>query len=439
MRSPARPLPDLSDSDAVARARNGDHDAFRTLVERYQGRAYRMAARLLGDPELARDAVQEGFLKAYGSLDRFEGRSGFYTWLYRLVFNLCIDMKRRDRSNRQVEWDDDVAKEVVAGAADPALPWLGQTLASLEQNAATLLVGSNVRKDQPLAGLRLRKAALRGGAVGVLNPIDFDFNFPVAAACIVRPSGMLGALAGVAKALGAGVAGSAGRLVAAAEPDEAQSGLAELLRRDGPKAVLLGPLALAHPDFSLLREVAAALAQACGGSLGFLPEGANSTGAALAGALPQRGPGGAAVAAAGEGAAAMLAAPRPAVLLLGIEPDRDLGNPARALATLRESAHVVALSAFRSRGLEDTADILLPVAAFTESAGTYVNIQGDRQGFTAAAPAPGEARPAWKVLRVLGTMAGLSGFAHDSSAEVRAEVLGLCEGLRPANALRGST
>jgi len=136
MRSPARPLPDLSDSDAVARARNGDHDAFRTLVERYQGRAYRMAARLLGDPELARDAVQEGFLKAYGSLDRFEGRSGFYTWLYRLVFNLCIDMKRRDRSNRQVEWDDDVAKEVVAGAADPALPEPGAELSRSELRSA---------------------------------------------------------------------------------------------------------------------------------------------------------------------------------------------------------------------------------------------------------------------------------------------------------------
>ena len=113
MRSPARSAPGLSDADAVSRARGGDHDAFRVLVERYQGRVYRLAARLLGDPDLARDAVQEGFLKAYGSLDRFEGRSGFYTWLYRLVFNLCIDMKRRDRSDREVEWDE-------ARSLDPA-------------------------------------------------------------------------------------------------------------------------------------------------------------------------------------------------------------------------------------------------------------------------------------------------------------------------------
>ena len=121
MRSPAPSASDLSDTDAVARARNGDHEAFRVLVERYQGRAYRLATRILGDPDLARDAVQDGFLKAYSALDRFEGRSGFYTWLYRLIFNLCIDMKRRDRSARHVEWDDDVAREVASGVpgADP--------------------------------------------------------------------------------------------------------------------------------------------------------------------------------------------------------------------------------------------------------------------------------------------------------------------------------
>ena len=109
MRSPARSGADLSDAEAVTRSRDGDQDAFRVLVERYQGRAYRLAARLLGDSDLARDAVQEGFLKAYGSLGRFEGRSGFYTWLYRLVFNLCIDMKRRNRSSRHVEWNDEAA------------------------------------------------------------------------------------------------------------------------------------------------------------------------------------------------------------------------------------------------------------------------------------------------------------------------------------------
>jgi RNA polymerase sigma-70 factor (ECF subfamily) len=98
-----------TDAEAIERARRGDHEVFRVLVERYQGRAYRLAVRVLRDEEKARDAVQEGFIKVYRSLDRFEGRSSFYTWLYRLVLNLCLDMRRRDRSDREVEWTEERA------------------------------------------------------------------------------------------------------------------------------------------------------------------------------------------------------------------------------------------------------------------------------------------------------------------------------------------
>jgi RNA polymerase sigma-70 factor (ECF subfamily) len=89
---------ELSDAEAVARAREGDHEAFRVLVERYQERAFRLALRVLRDEEQARDAVQDAFLKVYGALDKFEGRSGFYTWLYRVVFNRCLDLQRREKA-----------------------------------------------------------------------------------------------------------------------------------------------------------------------------------------------------------------------------------------------------------------------------------------------------------------------------------------------------
>lgn len=89
------------------------------LVERNQGRLYRMALRVLRDEEAARDAVQEGFLKAYVSLDRFEERSSFYTWLYRLVMNQCLDMRRRERADRRVEWQD--GDPIEDGALVPAL------------------------------------------------------------------------------------------------------------------------------------------------------------------------------------------------------------------------------------------------------------------------------------------------------------------------------
>jgi RNA polymerase sigma-70 factor (ECF subfamily) len=100
-----------SDAEAIERARRGDHEAFQVLVERYQSRVHHLALRVLRDEEAARDAVQEGFLKVYRSLDRFEGRSSFYTWLYRLVLNLCLDMRRRDRTGREVEWTEERAHE----------------------------------------------------------------------------------------------------------------------------------------------------------------------------------------------------------------------------------------------------------------------------------------------------------------------------------------
>ena len=116
------------ETELVDRARRGDHAAFQVLVERYQDRVYALARRILRDPDQARDAVQEGFLKAYAGLPRFEGRSGFYTWLYRLVFNQCIDMKRRDRTSRHDEWDDEIARDAAPGSDVAPLP-LGSELA----------------------------------------------------------------------------------------------------------------------------------------------------------------------------------------------------------------------------------------------------------------------------------------------------------------------
>ena len=107
------------DREVIERARSGDHDAFRVLVERYQGRVYRLAVRVLRDEEQARDAVQDAFLKVYRSLDRFEGRSSFYTWLYRLVLNVCLDLRRRDRPDRRVDWSEERWEQASEEAAGP--------------------------------------------------------------------------------------------------------------------------------------------------------------------------------------------------------------------------------------------------------------------------------------------------------------------------------
>ena len=102
---------DADDRQLVEDARRGGHAAFRRLVERYQPKVYAMALGMMRDPEQARDAVQDAFVKAYEHLGDFQGDSSFYTWLYRIAMNLCIDRTRRTKRFAQVEFDDALGHE----------------------------------------------------------------------------------------------------------------------------------------------------------------------------------------------------------------------------------------------------------------------------------------------------------------------------------------
>jgi NADH-quinone oxidoreductase subunit G len=314
-------------------------------------------------------------------------------------------------------------------AADPALPWLGQDFASLAGNQATLLIGSWLRKDQPLLNHRLRQSVLNGGAVMAINPVAYDFNYPLTEQIAVAPSAMVAALAGVAAALGADSAGIE------ATPDAQQQAIAAHLKGAGQGSVLLGVAAHAHPDFSLLRRLAANIADAAGVTLGFLPDGGNTTGAWLAGAVPHRGPGGQPVPQPGLDATGILGGSGKTLLLLGVEPEFDTADPALMQAALKGADKVIALTAFKSPWLEAHADILLPIGSLGEGAGTLVNLQGDRQGYTGVVNPPGEARPAWKVLRVLGNLVDLEGFDYTGPDQVVQELLDAVGEVTPANTL----
>lgn len=288
----------------------------------------------------------------------------------------------------------------------PAAPWLGQSIEALEQLDAALIVGANTRKEQPLFGHRLRKAALEGAKLVYINPLELDLNY-VAEQRVVTAAAMVDELAAVAKALGA-----SGGLIDTAVVDDSHQALAEQLKAAGKASVLLGSLATAHPDYSLLCALATTIAEASGATLGYLTEGANSTGAALAGLLP----------AAGKDAGAMLEQPRSGYLLLGVEPAYDFNNPVQAAKAFDGAAFVLALSSFRSPSLETAADVILPMAAFAETSGTYVNAEGRWQSFTGVVNPKGHTRPGWKILRVLGNLLDLAGFDQTSSTDVLEEV-----------------
>ena len=314
----------------------------------------------------------------------------------------------------------------------PAWPWLGMAIADLERADAVLLVGSNIRKEQPLAGLRLRKAALAGAAVFALNPLDYAFNFDLAGRIVVSPARIAGELAGIAHAADAGrIAdkGSGGAVgpdregegVPPAAPTAAQREAAEALAGAERPVILLGNGAGAHPRAAELRALARTVARRTGARLGYLSDGPNATGAALAGMLPHRGAGGTPISSRGLDAAAMLDAKLPAYLLLGTEPELDCANSPAALAALEAARSVLALTSYVSPEMEAYASVLLPIGVFTETPGTFYNAEGRRQRYEAATTPPGEARPAWRVLRVLANRLEVDGFDYERIDDVRDE------------------
>ncbi len=306
--------------------------------------------------------------------------------------------------------------------ADPSVPTLGMALADIERLQAALIVGSNLRHEVPLIAHRIRKAARAGAKVSFVNPREFDYLFPVAAAVVSESA--VRSLASLVRAAAekTGKAAPGHIDVASAPVDETERGIVEQLVAGERRAIFIGALALRHAAYSEIRALAAALAELTGATLGYFAEGANAVGAHLAGVLPHRASGGKAQGTAGLDARAMIESPRKAYLLSGgIEPKADCGSQ-RAVDALVQAEFVVMCTPYVTEELRRTAHVLLPIGSFAETSGTFVSLEGRWQSFAGAAQPVGAARPGWKVLRVLGNLLNLKGFEYQSSEEVRDEL-----------------
>jgi NADH-quinone oxidoreductase subunit G len=325
-----------------------------------------------------------------------------------------------DHRLRQTDFSDD--------AAAPLFPSLGRPIAELENLDGALLIGANPRKDQPLINLRLRKSALKGARVFAINPVDYDFSYRLAGKVIAGPAQMVRALAGVARALSALKKAEWPAAFAKhfrdVKPGVSEQAMAEALRQCSRASVLLGSFALSHPQAAALRSLAQYVADLCGAKLGQLPD-ANGAGAWLAGCVPHRGAAGK-TATTGHTARGMLHEPRKSYLLLGLEPELDCLDGAAAAAAMRAAEFVVMLTTFKPSPYRTSAveyaDVWMPLAPFTETDGTFVNAEGRRQEFVTAVTPLAEARPGWKILRMLGHHLGLSGFEQDGVDDVRREM-----------------
>ena len=287
-----------------------------------------------------------------------------------------------------------------------AVRWLGLPIAELSSVDRALVIGSFLRKDHPLFAQRLRQAARHGAQIMRIGAQAEDWALPVGAEIVAAPSQWLSVLIEVAAAVATAKGVTAPLAV---QPGEQAQAIAEALLSGSKGAVLLGQAASAHPQAAELLSIANWIAAQTGASCGFLGDAGNQVGAQLVGALPGQG---------GLNAAEMLAKPLKAYLLFNTEPVLDAANAAQAAKALAAAEMVVAFSPFQAN--VEFADVILPIAPFTETGGSFVNAEGRVQSFHGVVRPLGETRPGWKVLRVLGNLLGLNAFTQESVEDVRA-------------------
>jgi NADH-quinone oxidoreductase subunit G len=305
-----------------------------------------------------------------------------------------------DSRLRQLDFSDQ--------AADPAYPGLGMALRSIDGLSGLLLAGCHVRDEAPIVAHRVRMAALAGCKVSLLSTAPQQCHFPVLRQSTIAAADLAAELAAFAD----GAGGEGAKSIV-----DSLSG--------GRAAILLGGVAFRHSHFADIRAAAAKLAAKTGATLAFLPDGGNAAGAALAGALPHRLPGGRPDPKPGLDLARLLESPLAACVLLGgVEPARDIGL-AGAEAALAACRRVIAITPYADPSVLPCAQLLLPMGSFAETSGSYVNVEGRWQEFSGCARPVGESRPGWKILRVLGNLLGLAGFEYESSTEVLAELKSL--------------
>ncbi|OYW35252.1 MAG: NADH-quinone oxidoreductase subunit G, partial [Hydrogenophilales bacterium 12-61-10] len=294
--------------------------------------------------------------------------------------------------------------------------WLGMPVTYMSRLNRMLVVGSNLRKDHPLMAHRIRESVRWYGQLNLINAHEDEFLGKVHAKRIVAPSQLATALAGVCVALAELKHLPLPDIAAQGVADDTARKMAESLAGGETRAVFLGNMAQHHPGYSQLHALAQAVAKLAGASFGVLGEAANSVGAVAVGAIPVCGALGQ-PAIKGLNAQQMLAQPLRAYLMLGVEAELDTHDPVTAMKSINAAEFVVVMSPYKGKSL-DYADVLLPIAPWTETSGTFVNTEGRVQSFNAVVKPLGETRPAWKVLRVLGNLLGLAGFDHNDSKDV---------------------
>lgn len=312
--------------------------------------------------------------------------------------------------------------------SEPLLPVLGIPLAEVDKLRGLLVVGSNLRKEVPLLAHRVRKAAVAGARVSFLNAADYPVLFPVDSKLITENADYVADLAALVESAGGKVDFKVSNVIV---PNATHAAIVDALRQP-QSAVFLGHMAQRHPAYARIRQLGVQLAELTGASFGIISEGANSAGLSLAGVLPHRGPCGQVAGPSGLDLGEMLASPVAGLLLVNVEPETDCADGVAALNAVAEADFVVSLTPWLTSSAAEYADVVLPAGTFAETSGSYMNVEGVWQSFAGVAKPVGEARPAWKILRVLANLLHVPDCNYLTSEDIAAELRALPVNDHPA-------
>ncbi len=337
-------------------------------------------------------------------------------YLLQKVFR-WLNVQNIDHRIRQVDFTDQESM--------PLFPYLGQSIESTEENDAIFLIGCDIRLEQPMLAHRMRKASSRGCKFTALNPQKFDFHFLNQNTWNLAPQQWVYALAEIVKCAQSSALQQLPPILndivdKVSVSSQAQQ-IFDLLSNANKASVFVGAIAEVHPQASVLRAFANFIANITNSNFGIIAQAGNSVGAWLCGMIPHRLPAGKTNTNNGLNSAEMLANPRQAYVLFNLEPEFDFADAPITIKAMQEAEFVVIFSPYVTSQMQDYADVILPIATFAETDGTYVNAEGRWQSVAKSIPAPEEARPAWRILRVIANKLGFEEVKYQSSQQIRDE------------------
>ncbi|KTD42583.1 NADH-quinone oxidoreductase subunit NuoG [Legionella parisiensis] len=327
-----------------------------------------------------------------------------------------IGVHNLDHRLQQVDFKD---QDRQATTPKSSLPY-----AEVELKNTIVLLGCNIDREVPLAGVRVRKAARNGAQIYAINPVDFEYRFELSDRFIISPLEMPMQLAKLALALAGDIKNlptEVQKLLIGLEPDKATQRVAKALK-DEQACLITGALCENHPEAALLRTLVFHIEKLSGAKVLRLTHGANTAGAWMAGMVPHRTTAGKADSTPGMDVQTALNAKLKAYFLMGVEPGFDFANPYGARQSMLGAEFVVLMSAYNHESMHDYADVILPMAPYAETSGTYINIDNTWQTVKGALTPHGESRPAWKILRVLGNLLHCDGFEYLSTEDILSEI-----------------